>query len=220
MLLKKHSIRNSHLLGQRLLRKRAQNRQQLFPHSNTMDPAFQPIATFFAIGSLGMIAGGLGIFALILLRILLPKNKHINIIENFLLQNSLYLAFFIALSGTFGSLFLSEIAALPPCELCWYQRIFVYSQTFIFLPAIYYKDAKVFLYSLFLSTIGLVIALWHIFVQYQPTLGSCSDSVVSCSKIQLEIFGFVTIPFMSACLFFILIALSILNLTRTNKSKK
>jgi hypothetical protein len=37
-----------------------------------------------------------------------------------------YLAWSIALAATAGSLFFSEVMDLPPCNLCWYQRIAMY----------------------------------------------------------------------------------------------
>jgi hypothetical protein len=38
----------------------------------------------------------------------------------------LWLAFGVALVSTLGSLYLSEVARLIPCTLCWYQRIAMY----------------------------------------------------------------------------------------------
>ena len=37
-----------------------------------------------------------------------------------------YAAWVIALLSTLGSLFFGEIMKLPPCTLCWYQRICMY----------------------------------------------------------------------------------------------
>ncbi|HBE83513.1 MAG TPA: disulfide bond formation protein B, partial [Blastocatellia bacterium] len=34
-----------------------------------------------------------------------------------------YAAWLISLSSMGGSLFFSEVMELPPCVLCWYQRI-------------------------------------------------------------------------------------------------
>ena len=34
-----------------------------------------------------------------------------------------YFAWLVALVATLGSLFFSEVLGLPPCVLCWYQRI-------------------------------------------------------------------------------------------------
>ncbi len=43
----------------------------------------------------------------------------------------LYLAWFVAVLATVGSLFFSEVMKLPPCVLCWYQRIAMYPLTII-----------------------------------------------------------------------------------------
>ncbi len=37
-----------------------------------------------------------------------------------------YLVWILSLVSTMGSLFFSEIMQLPPCVLCWYQRIAMY----------------------------------------------------------------------------------------------
>jgi hypothetical protein len=37
----------------------------------------------------------------------------------------LWLAFVASATATAGSLFFSEVAHFVPCELCWYQRIFM-----------------------------------------------------------------------------------------------
>ena len=46
--------------------------------------------------------------------------------QSFLTRYGLYLAWLVALTATFGSLYFSEIREFVPCELCWIQRIFMY----------------------------------------------------------------------------------------------
>ena len=47
-------------------------------------------------------------------------------------DNAILYSFLIALTGLLGSLFFSEIAKYDPCNLCWYQRIFMYPLVIIF----------------------------------------------------------------------------------------
>lgn len=38
----------------------------------------------------------------------------------------IFCAWFVASVSTLGALFVSEVMQLPPCVLCWYQRIFMF----------------------------------------------------------------------------------------------
>ncbi|MGR5922655.1 disulfide bond formation protein B [Bacillus pacificus] len=42
---------------------------------------------------------------------------------------------FISLIATCGSLYFSEILGFTPCNLCWYQRIFMYPLIFLIIIA-------------------------------------------------------------------------------------
>lgn len=126
-----------------------------------------------------------------------PFKKLANVIG----QNSIPLTFLIATCATLGSLVLSELALFPPCELCWYQRIFMYPQVIILGVATFLNDARARIYALILSAIGLGIAVYHILVQLYPGMFQCSGEVAKCSAKQLEYFGYITIPAMSATAF-------------------
>lgn len=178
---------------------------------------FEFIATTFALGALSINVLSIIILSILILEYVAPMKKIAMKIKNIFQKFGLYFAFIFSLGATAGSLFMSELGGLEPCTLCWYQRVFMYPQTFLFLLATYYKDTKVFLYSLFLSAIGLGIALWHVFIEYQPQFETCSETSIACSAIQFEAFGFVTIPFMSASTFLFLVLLSIFSLRASSK---
>lgn len=126
-------------------------------------------------------------------------------ISDSLKRNSTMLGFLIAVVATVGSLFLSEIVRFPPCELCWYQRIFMYPQVIILGIALVRENAEAKFLSLVLSIIGLLIAVYHIFLQLYPATLPCTDAASSCAFIQFKYFGYITIPFMSATTFAALI---------------
>src|SRR5688500_635119 len=84
----------------------------------------------------------------LILKRLVKKNKLINNFVQIISDNAIILAFFIALFATFGSLFLSEIAHLVPCKLCWYQRICMYPLTVILGIAALKNDLNVKRYVL------------------------------------------------------------------------
>lgn len=111
----------------------------------------------------------------------------------------LKLNFLIALLGTLGSLYFSEVMRFPPCVLCWYQRIFLYPLVFIFAVAVWSEDRSYRKYALPLALTGLAIGLYHNLIYYgviSEALTPCTQGI-SCSSKQLELFGFITIPFLS-----------------------
>ncbi|KAA0806277.1 disulfide bond formation protein B, partial [Bacillus sp. AY2-1] len=48
----------------------------------------------------------------------------------------IYISFFVSFIATIGSLYFSEIKGFIPCELCWYQRIFMYPIPLLILISI------------------------------------------------------------------------------------
>jgi disulfide bond formation protein DsbB len=119
------------------------------------------------------------------------------------------MSFLIALGGTFGSLYFSEVMKFPPCSLCWYQRICLYPLVFVLGAAIWTEDRGYKKYALPLVLAGLGIAAYHNLLYYgiiPQAISPCTEGV-SCSARQLELFGFVTIPLMSLVSFFGLAAL-------------
>ncbi len=120
---------------------------------------------------------------------------------------SVYIAFAVALIATIVSLYLSEVRHLPPCILCWYQRIAMYPLVIILGVGILRGERGLCQYVLPLAGIGWVIALYHTLIQWKlisDTLSPCIQGV-SCTTVQINLFGFITIPFMSLVAFSIII---------------
>ncbi len=119
------------------------------------------------------------------------------------------LAFFIALLATLGSLFYSNIAGFAPCELCWYQRIFMYPQVILLGLAWFKKEKRIIDYSLILAGLGFLIALYHNYLTWGgATTTVCATASfvgVSCLRRYVFEFGFITIPFMSLSAFALII---------------
>lgn len=118
------------------------------------------------------------------------------------MKHALFLAWIIAAGATLGSLVLSEFFDLIPCVLCWWQRIFMFSAAAILTVAEYYKDEKIYRYVFPLVIIGGGFALYHTLLQWGivPETLTCSVGE-SCSTKQVELLGFITIPFMSLMTF-------------------
>ena len=114
-----------------------------------------------------------------------------------------YLAFAIALASMLGSLYYSEVRDLPPCLLCWYQRICMYPLVVITAVGIWRRDAGMPWYALPLSIAGFGFAVYHYLLQkgiIAEALAPCQAGI-SCTTKQVEYFGFVTIPFLSGLAF-------------------
>ncbi|GAB6523458.1 disulfide oxidoreductase [Bacillus cereus] len=117
---------------------------------------------------------------------------------NVIKKINIHLAWIISICGTVISLLFSEILHLPPCDLCWYQRIFMYPLVLIIGVGIYKKDSNVNGYALPFSILGLVLSLYHILIQTFPSLSVSSCKIgVSCTTDSLNLFGFITIPMLS-----------------------
>ena len=105
----------------------------------------------------------------------------------------------IASVSTLGALFFSEIMELPPCVLCWYQRIVMFPLVLILPLGLFPYDAKVIRYALPLALVGWVIAVFQVLLVagvIPEGLKPCSQGV-PCSEVQIQWFGFVNIPMLS-----------------------
>ena len=81
----------------------------------------------------------------------------------------------------------------------------MYPLAFILLIGAIRRDRSIRLYALPLSVVGLGISIWHYMVQNFPNLegGSC-DPDNPCSAKLVDMFGFVSIPFMAGAGFLLI----------------
>ena len=121
----------------------------------------------------------------------------------------MFMIWVIAMLSTFGSLFFSIILEYPPCDLCWYQRIFIYPWTIIVLIAIWKKDYHIGIYIFWGSIIGAIIALYQSIMVWFPNLNlSTSCGIIPCDNAIINWFGFITLPFLSFVSFVIILICS------------
>jgi disulfide bond formation protein DsbB len=158
----------------------------------------------------------LGIIFLQILILLIALNfifnyKNENKILFFIKKYTFHLGFLVALGSIFCSLFYSEIAGFPPCDLCWIQRIFLYPQLILFGFGLYKKDKSILNYSLVLAILGSIVSIYHIFVENGLTTsvlcGDPSGGGVSCSARYIYEFGYITMPIMALTLSLFIITL-------------
>lgn len=119
----------------------------------------------------------------------------------------LYIAWVVALVGTVGSLFFSEVMQLPPCVLCWYQRIAMYPLVLIIGAGVILRDRRMKYYALPLALCGLLISIYHNLLYYGLIPESITPCVegISCTSRQIEWMGFITIPLMALVGFIVVV---------------
>ncbi len=120
-----------------------------------------------------------------------------------------FAAWFVAAASTLGALFFSEVMELPPCTLCWYQRIAMFPIVILLPMGLFPFDPQVVRYAL-----PLVLAGWGISVfQVLLVAGVIPEAIrpctkgVPCSEVQIEWLGFVNIPLLSFLAFTTMAAL-------------
>ncbi len=180
------------------------------------------LETFNIIIAIGTLAIAFFAVVLIIFRIVIGSHSHI---LNVVRKDALIFGFIIGFSAILGSLTYSEIYHLPPCLFCWWQRIFLYPQVILFAVALYRHGRTssagydIFYYSTPMAVIGSIISLYHVFLQRGiiASTGACLQNGVSCTTIDIQVFGFLTIPMMALILG---IALSLLGIAILFHHKK
>lgn len=112
-------------------------------------------------------------------------------------------AWVVSLTATLGPLFIGEVMGQAPCNLCWYQRIFMFPLALILLVACLKQDAGVWRYAGPLVAAGFGFAVYHS-LHY---VGVIPEPIVqcgigpSCSSAGMNLFGWLPIPFLSVTAF-------------------
>lgn len=124
----------------------------------------------------------------------------------------------IAVVAMAGSLYYSESVGFEPCELCWYQRIAMYSLAVV-LPIAALRRESLTPYVLTLAGIGLAISIYHYQLEWFPDQGSTCAIDNPCSLRTVEEFGFVSLPFMAGCGFVAIAGLTVLHHVSQKESR-
>lgn len=157
--------------------------------------------------SLLTIIGGIGVVLFVLYLGYCVYTKKTNTYLTSLSTFIFPLGFFITLGGVLLTLYYQYGIGYEPCDLCWYQRVFLYPQMFLFGYAWYKRDRAVLPYVLILSVVGFCVALYHHMLQIGfDLMKPCSSApfAVDCAKPSFIEYGFVSFPFMAVVLFLFL----------------
>lgn len=164
-----------------------------------------------------------GLLSVVLIAVLLFDLFTKRQLQKYVHNWGLWVLFVLVFFSVSTTLIYSEMIGIVPCGFCWFERIFLYPQLFILGVALYTKDKLATKYTLALSIVGLVIALYHHYIQMGgsqfiscPTTGAGAD----CAKqIMLE-FGFITFPMLAAIGFVLIITISWYLLKTSNSVQK
>lgn len=116
--------------------------------------------------------------------------------SNLIKKYGLHFAFTVVLTAMIGSLYISEVLLKTPCTLCWYQRILTFPQVLLLGIAAYNEDKNIVRYLIPINILGLLIAGYHIFIQFTQLESVFCSASINCSEI-LSVFG-ISVPIMSA----------------------
>jgi disulfide bond formation protein DsbB len=122
---------------------------------------------------------------------------------------ALYAAWLIALTGTLAVLFVGEVMGQAPCNLCWYQRAFMFPLAIILGLAAFRGDSQVRRYAIPLALTGAGLAGFHS-LHY---LGVIPEAIEpcgvgpSCASNDMTILGGLPLPILSLAAFALIAAL-------------
>ena len=121
-----------------------------------------------------------------------------------------------AVAALCGSLWFSDVIGYMHCELCWWQRIFMYPLAVMLPVALFTKEKSAFLrYAVPLVCVGLAVSIFHNSLYYASmwqrlhptaTVTTCSFKGTSCTAVYIEWFGFITIPLLALVAFSVIAA--------------
>lgn len=115
----------------------------------------------------------------------------------------------ISLGSVVGALVYQLAYLTPVCELCWWQRIFLFPISVVGLVGAWKRMQGTHVMTAILSVFGLFYSCYHYYYHFQGlVLGNvlalpCSAGglLPACTESPILTFGFVTIPFMGILAF-------------------
>jgi disulfide bond formation protein DsbB len=140
----------------------------------------------------------------------------LNAIRRLLWGWELWAAFVVAAIATGGSLFFSQIANFPPCELCWFQRICMYPLSILTLEMAWRNDNRAARYLFPLPIVGACVSIYHLLIENSVIKepNQCLQSAPGgCAVKWINEFGYMTIPTLALTGFLLLIGFLVLATT-------
>ncbi len=115
----------------------------------------------------------------------------------------IFAAWVVALGATGGALFIGEVLGQLPCDLCWFQRTFMFPLAVILGISVLRGDPSIRAYGLALAGPGCAIAAFHTLRYFDvipETIRPCTAAGPSCTGSDMIIHG-LPIPLLSLAAF-------------------
>lgn len=123
-------------------------------------------------------------------------------------------AWIAALASSLAVLYIGEVLGQAPCNLCWFQRAFMFPLAIILGLGLWWEDHRVGRYGVALAVGGAAIALWHLglYTGILPErIQPCTATGPSCTD-DNQVFLGVPIPLLALIAFALIAFLSSLSL--------
>ncbi len=147
--------------------------------------------------------------------------------KNFLEKYGLWIIFIQALLAMLGSLYYGRYGdpieqiftgdffnpdnGFTPCELCRYARILMYPIVLSSLIAIIKKDFRIVDYIIPIWILGTILEIYHYTLQkFLITTSFFCTRANPCTALEVDYFGFITIPFLCLIAFIVILTTSLL----------
>ena len=131
---------------------------------------------------------------------------------------SLYIGFFgDPIANLKDMVFFDSARTIPPCDLCWYQRMLIYPIAIISTISLKLKDKKFVYYILPFSILPILVASYHVYIQETGSGIIPCEIGRPCSVKEFEYLGFITIPVLSLAVSLVITLLSLLYLRIKDK---
>jgi disulfide bond formation protein DsbB len=161
-------------------------------------------STILTIGSVGIFIGLLG-----LLVSSLSSKTGRQFMNGIRYEQFIAMIAAISVASIVFSLVYQLVYETPVCELCWWQRIFLYPVSVISIVSLWFRTRETHITTAILAGFGFYIACYHYYYHFQGyVLGKtlsipCSFGglLPACTNSPILVFGFVTIPFMGIMVF-------------------
>jgi len=115
----------------------------------------------------------------------------------------LFCSWLVVTGATLGSLFFSEVMELPPCSMCWYQRLFMFPLPIVIGAGLFPFDPKAVRYALPPAITGCAVAIYHTLLQQgiiSESAAPCRQGV-PCAEARIALLGFLASPMLSLLAF-------------------
>lgn len=123
-------------------------------------------------------------------------------------------AWIVALTSSLSVLYIGEVLGQAPCNLCWFQRAFMFPLAIILGLGLWWQDGRVGRYGIALAVGGAAVALWHmgLYTGILPEpIKPCTATGPSCTG-DNQLFLGIPIPLLALVAFALIAFLSFLSL--------